>query len=103
MFRSNSTYICWSIKSTEEQLRNPYEAALNEQHTTLPTDERPTIATVEDVSQLQDKRGKEFFARAKPGFKVIIYHKNNGIILYDPINDRIVKHGGCVESRCLTQ
>lgn len=54
----------------------------------LPTDERPTIATVSDPQKLKDQ---VFFANAKVGDQVLIYTKNKKVILYDPIANRIVE------------
>ena len=54
----------------------------------LPSGEQPTIATVSDVNKLKDQA---FFTGAKNGFKVLIYPKAKQAILYDPINNKIVK------------
>jgi len=56
----------------------------------LPTDEQPTIATVNDIEKLE---GQPFFAKAKVGDKVIIYSKNQKVILYDPEVKKIVEVG----------
>jgi hypothetical protein len=47
----------------------------------LPTDETPTVATVQDPAKL---RGQAFFANAKAGDKVLIYTKAEKAILYNP-------------------
>jgi hypothetical protein len=54
----------------------------------LPTDETPTIATVNDLQKLQ---GQQFFVNAKVGDKVLIYTKAKKAILYDPQNQKIVE------------
>lgn len=59
-------------------------------HMVLPEDETPTIATVTDPALLKDQ---PFFARAKAGFKVLIYPKAKKAILYDPTADKIIDVG----------
>ncbi len=54
----------------------------------LPTDETPTIATVQDPTQLQDQ---PFFAHAKAGDKVLLYANAKKAILYDPVEHKIVE------------
>ena len=53
----------------------------------LPENEQPTIATVSDPEQL---KGQPFFDKAKKGDKVLIFAAAGKIILYDPINNKIV-------------
>lgn len=53
----------------------------------LPTNETPSIATVADVKKLA---GQPFFAKAKNGFKVLIYPKAKKAILYDPFSNKII-------------
>ncbi len=50
----------------------------------LPTDEEPTIATVEDPKKL---KAQAFVANAKQGDKVLIYSKSRQAILYSPTQD----------------
>ena len=54
----------------------------------LPTDEKPTIATVSDPELLKDQ---PFFAKAQKGFKVLVYSSSGKSILYDPFEDRVVE------------
>lgn len=54
----------------------------------LPTDETPTIATVEDPNLLEDKI---FFAEAQKGDKVLIYAKAKKIILYSVSQNKILE------------
>lgn len=53
----------------------------------LPTGEDPTMATVNDISKLQDQ---PFFAKAKNGDKVLIYAQAKKAILYDPTSKKIL-------------
>jgi hypothetical protein len=54
----------------------------------LPTDEQPTIATVSEPEKLKEQA---FFAKAKEGYKVIVYTKAKKAILYDPVADKIIE------------
>jgi hypothetical protein len=54
----------------------------------LPEGEQPTIATVSDVNLLRDQ---PFFARAKNGYRVLIYTNARKAILYDPVAHKIVE------------
>lgn len=53
----------------------------------LPTDEVPTVATVTDITKLQDQ---PFFQRAKNGDKVLIYSNARRAILYDPLIKKVI-------------
>lgn len=53
----------------------------------LPPGEVPTVATVTDVTKLQDQ---PFFARAKNGDKVLIYQNSQRAILYDSQAKKII-------------
>lgn len=92
-------YYYLQYDKTQKLLKNPTLAAQTEQKSLidkvgklidLPQDEQPTIATVSDVTKLQ---GQAFFAKAKNGFKVLIYQKAQKAILYDPVNNKIVEVG----------
>jgi hypothetical protein len=54
----------------------------------LPADEQPVVATVADPDQLDDQ---PFFANAKKGDKVLIYNNARKVILYDPVEHRIIE------------
>ena len=56
----------------------------------LPTDEKPTIATVTDIEKL---KGQPFFEKAKEGYRVLIYTNNKKAVLYDPFEKRVVEVG----------
>lgn len=56
----------------------------------LPTDEKPTVATVTDASKVKDQ---PFFANAKNNDKVLIYQKAQKAILYRPSENRIIEVG----------
>ncbi len=56
----------------------------------LPADEQPTVATVNDIEKL---KGQPFFAKAKVGDRVVIYSKNQKVILFDPVAGKIIEVG----------
>lgn len=53
----------------------------------LPKGEDPTVATVTDISKLQDQ---PFFQKAKNGDKVLIYTNAKKAILYDPLSKKVL-------------
>jgi hypothetical protein len=55
--------------------------------TEVPTDETPNVATIEDVTKLQNQ---EFFRAAKNGDKILIYEKKKIIVLYRPSEERVI-------------
>ena len=54
----------------------------------LPEDETPIIATVDDISKLE---GQAFFEKAEKGDKVLIYSKARKVYLYDPDSHKILE------------
>jgi hypothetical protein len=56
----------------------------------LPTDEKPTVATITDVEKLKEQ---VFFKNASNGDKVLIYTKSKKAILYRPSEKKIVEVG----------
>ena len=56
----------------------------------LPTDEKPTVATVTDASKIKDQT---FFANAKDDDRVLIFQKAAKAILYRPSENRIIEVG----------
>lgn len=92
-------YFYLQYRKTQDLLKNPTMAAQIESKDLvtkvgmlmeLPKDEQPTIATVSDVSKLKDQ---PFFAKAKNGYKVLIYSKAQKAILYDPLSNKIIEVG----------
>ncbi len=55
--------------------------------TQVPQNETPNVATITDVSLLQDQ---EFFKQAKNGDKLLIYEKKKIIVLYRPGEDKVI-------------
>lgn len=56
----------------------------------LPTDEKPTVATITDVEKLKEQN---FFKNAANDDKVLIYTKAKKAILYRPSEKKIVEVG----------
>ncbi|MGH9857147.1 MAG: hypothetical protein ACRD4B_04810, partial [Acidobacteriota bacterium] len=83
-------------KERADRLTNPTEAAKEETRlliekvgslTELPNDE-PTIATVRDVTKLQDQ---SFFQNAQNGDKVLIFTQAKKAVLYRPSTEKIIE------------
>lgn len=55
----------------------------------LPTNERPTIATVSDKEKLRDQ---PFFERVENGDKVLVYSKSQRAVLYRPSTGKIIEY-----------
>lgn len=54
----------------------------------LPTDEKPQLIPITDIAQYKDQ---PFFKNAKNGDILIIYAKNKLAILYDPVDNKIIR------------
>lgn len=78
------------LKSNPNHLANQ-EAnkliAMVRQHFALPN-EKPTIATVEDVNKL---KGQSFFKDARNGDKVLMYTQSKKAYLYRPSEDKVIE------------
>ena len=57
---------------------------------TLPTDEKPTVATITDIKKVA---GQDFYKNAKDGDKVLIFTSNKKAIIYRPSENKIVDVG----------
>ncbi len=56
----------------------------------IPKDEKPQVATIVDVNEL---KGKKFFAEAKNGDKVLLFLKAGKVVLYRPSTHKIINAG----------
>ena len=83
-------------KERADRLSNPTESAKEETRlliekvgslTELP-DEEPTIATVSDVTKLQDQ---SFFQNAQNGDKVLIFTQAKKAVLYRPSTEKVIE------------
>jgi len=92
-------YYYLHYQQNQKILKNPLWASEVEQETVvskvgqltqLPTDEKPTIAKVSDITKLQNQ---PFFQHAKNGDYVLIYTKAKEAILYDPDGNKIIQVG----------
>lgn len=56
----------------------------------LPTGEEPTVATVTNADQIVSQ---PFFAKAKNGYRVVLYTNGKLAILYDDVANKIINVG----------
>lgn len=93
-------YYFYQYRTLRQKLANPAELAREQSQVLirqvsrlmeLPTDEEPTVATVADAAQLSATQ--PFFAKAKNGFRVLIYPRARLAILYDPQTNKIINVG----------
>lgn len=92
-----SFYFYNQYKSAQELLQNPNQAT-NEQTQALivkvgklivlPSGEKPTVATVSDITKLSDQ---PFFQNAQNGDKVLIYTQAKEAILFRESIDKIIQ------------
>ncbi len=75
-----------------EILREEEEAFVAEvgRSISLPNDEKPTIATVSDITKLEQQ---PFFKNGREGDKVLMYTNAKKVILYRPAEKRVVEVG----------
>lgn len=92
-----SIYYNYSFSSQIKVLKDPGAASQRQIDKTLaeigkfielPSDEVPTLAVVNDLSQLQ---GQEFFAKAALGDQLIVYAKARKAILWRPSEHKIIE------------
>lgn len=92
-----SYYFYNQYQKSQALLQNPNQASAVEAQVLvnnvgklieLPAGENPTIATVSDLTKLQDQ---PFFAKAKNGDKVLIYSNAKKAILYRPSINKIIE------------
>jgi hypothetical protein len=85
-------------KNQLSDLSNPKKANQSEarkiidkvnKYAQLPTNETPTLATVNDVSKLKTQT---FFKNAQNGDKVLIYAQSGRALLYRPSTDQIIEY-----------
>jgi hypothetical protein len=84
-------------RSQLKQLSNPKIAGQTEtqqiinqvsKSLALPTDEKPTLATVNDATKL---RNQNFFKSARNGDKVLIYSRTGQALLYRPSTKQVIE------------
>jgi cytoskeletal protein RodZ len=90
-------WLYYDTSKENKKLSNPQAVAQQEaerlkaevgQLVELP-DERPTIATVSDVTKLQSQ---QFFAKAQNGDKVLIFTNAKRAVLYRPSTHKVIEY-----------
>lgn len=80
-----------------KRLSNPQESAREETRqltakvgrlVEIPSNETPTVATVDDVAKLKDQ---PFYTNAKTGDKVLIFNQARRAFLYRPSTDKVIE------------
>jgi hypothetical protein len=82
----------YNYRQTRDELALNDPAKLAAQigvHLELPTDETPTLATVQDAEKL---KSQPFFKLAQDGDKVLIYPKAGKAVLYRPATKKVVEY-----------
>jgi len=91
-------YGYFSTKNELSKLNDPQAAAQAEaedlareigRYLELPTDETPTLATVSDVSKLQEQL---FFQKAQNGDRVLVYAQAQRAVLYRPSTKKVLEY-----------
>lgn len=89
-----SGFLYWQNKQLKDDPAAPaVAAAITEKVSKLyaiPRNEQPTVATIEDVSQL---KGQPFFKGAQNGDAVLVFAKAKFAILYREKENRIINTG----------
>ena len=62
-----------------------------QRHILLPSDEKPSVATIINVEQL--KKSQPFYMNAHNGDKLLIYFQAKKAVIYDPMKDIIINIG----------
>ena len=91
-------YGYFSTKNELSKLNDPQAAAQAEaedlakeigKFLELPQDETPTLATVSDVTKLQDQL---FFNKAQNGDRVLVYAQAQQAVLYRPSTKKVIEY-----------
>ena len=92
-----SYYFYTKYQGAQKLLKNPQQVSIEQTKSVvamvgkliaLPTDETPSLATVQDKTKLKDQ---PFFKNAVNGDKLLIYVKAKKAILYRESNNKIIE------------
>lgn len=91
-----SYYFYTKYQQAQKLLKNPQQASIDQTKSVvamvgkliaLPTDETPSLATVQDKTKLKDQ---PFFKNAQNGDQLFVYVKAMKAILYRPSTNKII-------------